>query len=132
MASGAGRFKVRRAYETREGRYSVLEPVEEGSSDSAGLYQICYNTCFDDPEGYAYMGLDGEDRLSVQFFRLSSTDELVRLYAAVDADGVLAEDERGRLTFEGRGIAYEEFTDVTSGDFRAVFLNETPALAFAP
>ncbi len=126
-------FQGGESYQTREGRFSIIDTLEpDVPNASYGLFQNCYNQCYDSPEGYAVMGIDGNGKLSVRLYRLSSTDDLVPLYEVSDSDGELETDDRGRLVFEGRGTAYEEFSDVVRGDFRAVFIADEPALAFAP
>lgn len=126
-------FQGNESYEAREGRFSIIERVDPDSQDqSYGLFQFCYSQCYDDPEGYAAMGIDDESKLTITLFRLSSTNDLVPLFEATDADGELVEDDQGRLVFEGKATAFEEFGDEIRGTFRAVFIADAPALAFAP
>ena len=125
-------FQGNETYQSREGRFSMLDVLGPNDTDTnIGLYQDCYGPCIDRPDGYAVLGPDADGKLVVTLFRLSSTDDLVPLYKATDSDGELSKDDRGRLVFEGRGTAYEEFSDVTKGDFTAVFIADKPALAFA-
>ncbi len=125
-------FEGKESYQTREGRFSVLESDTEVENQSIGLFQFCYSACYDSPEGYVRIGLDDEGKLALSLFRLSSTNDLVRIYRAVDTDGELTKDEQGRKVFEGRGTAYEEFVDAVNGTFSAVLIADEPALAFAP
>lgn len=77
------------------------------------------------------MGPGEDNTLTITLFKVDSAGDFVPVYEAVDADGELTPDERGRLVFEGRATYYESYTnDTARGNFRAV-LTDFP-VAFPP
>lgn len=111
-----------------QGRFSVFGVLDDGVT-SYGEYQDCtFGDCFDFAVGSVFFGPDEDGELSLVFYRLDTSDNVVTTYYAVDDDGVLSQDERGRDVFEGRADWLDTVGDPRSGTLRATLIDGTPVL----